>query len=90
MFNVTANSNDSHIVQALEVVAHVELVEVEGDAELRIAGREVGGSDKGNCEVRAISNSVVSVCFLRWILKIRAGMNGVRECLKFDVSGFRG
>lgn len=60
LLNVTADSDDSHIVQALEVVAHVELVEIEGDTELRIARREVGGSDKGNCEFRSIVSCVIS------------------------------
>lgn len=37
----------------VEVVAEVELVEVERDEELRPAGREGGSAEEGDCEVWA-------------------------------------
>lgn len=57
LLNVTANADNAHAIYTLEVVAEIELVEVERDAELGIARGEKGGSDEGDCEFRTVKES---------------------------------
>lgn len=51
--DVAADAHDADAVGTLQVVAHVEFVEIEGDTELGIAGGEEGGSDEGDDEFGA-------------------------------------
>lgn len=50
LLDVTADADDAHAVHTLEVVAEIELVEVERDAELGITRGEERSSDEGDCE----------------------------------------
>ena len=63
LLDVASNADDAHAVQVLEVVAEIEFVEVEWDAELGIAGGEEGGSDEGDDKFRAVFSGIVSIGF---------------------------
>jgi hypothetical protein len=55
LLDVAAHADYANAIQVLEIVAQIELVEVEGDAELGIAGREEGCSDEGDDEFRSVN-----------------------------------
>jgi hypothetical protein len=60
LLDIAPDTDHADTIQVLEIVAQIELVEVEGDAELGIAGREEGCSDEGNDEFRPVLNEIVS------------------------------
>jgi hypothetical protein len=50
LLDITTDADDADAVHTLEVVADIELVEVERNAELGITRGEERGSDEGDCE----------------------------------------
>lgn len=54
LFNVAAHTDNAHIIRILEVVAQIQLVEVERDAELSVTGREEGCAGEGDHKLRPV------------------------------------
>lgn len=58
LLDVATHAEHVDAIQTLEVVADVELVEVQGHVEGGISRREVRRADEGNCEVGAVAVSL--------------------------------
>lgn len=65
LLDIAADADDTHAVGTLKVVAQVEFVEVERDAELGVTGGEERGPDKGNDELGSVFNR--SSVLERWV-----------------------